>query len=77
MNADSTKRSLRAIATFGGFIKLSIYYLCDIPAGPWLESPMCQFYIGLTVLLDITYPCLYYAMRQQEKRNVSAEKKIR
>lgn len=37
---------------------------------------MCQFYIGLTVLLDITYPCLYYAMRRQEKRNALAEKKI-
>ncbi|KAJ5385122.1 hypothetical protein N7517_003033 [Penicillium concentricum] len=69
--------SLRAIATFGGFIKLSIYYICDTPAGPWFESPMCQFYIGLTVILDIMYPCLYYVIRRQEKRNTAAEKKTK
>ncbi|CAI7635590.1 unnamed protein product [Penicillium bialowiezense] len=69
--------SLRAIATFGGFIKLSIYYICDIPAGPWFGSTMCQFYIGLTVFLDLAYPCVYYAMRRQEKRKASPEKKIK
>jgi hypothetical protein len=28
---------------------------------------MCQFYIGLTLVLDISYPCLYYAVRRQEE----------
>ncbi|KAJ5456372.1 hypothetical protein N7530_011646 [Penicillium desertorum] len=46
--------SLRAVATFGGFIKLTIYYLTGNAAGPWFESPMCKFYIGLTLILDFT-----------------------
>lgn len=71
------KRSLRAIATFGGFIKLTIYYVFDTPAGPWFESPMCKFYIGLTLTLDIIYPCLYYVIRRQEKRIAVGEKKVK
>ncbi|KAJ5761130.1 hypothetical protein N7520_008286 [Penicillium odoratum] len=69
--------SLRAIATFGGFIKLTIYYICDTPAGPWFESPMCKFYIGLTLTLDIIYPCLYYVVRRQEKRIAVGQKKVK
>ncbi|CRL28507.1 unnamed protein product [Penicillium camemberti] len=69
--------SLRAIATFGGFIKLTIYYVFDTPAGPWFESPMCKFYIGLTLTLDIIYPCLYYVIQRQEKRIAVGEKKVK
>ncbi|KAJ5948642.1 hypothetical protein N7454_001949 [Penicillium verhagenii] len=69
--------SLRAIATGGGFIKLTIYFLLDTPAGPWFESPMCKFYIGLTLTLDFIYPCLYYVIRRQEKRGAVGEKKVK
>ncbi|KUL81846.1 hypothetical protein ZTR_09741 [Talaromyces verruculosus] len=57
---------LRAIATFGGFIKLSIYYFIGRDEGPWFESPMCKFYIGLTLMLDFTYPFCYHFIRLQE-----------
>ncbi|KAJ5223935.1 hypothetical protein N7468_008477 [Penicillium chermesinum] len=66
---------LRATATVGGFIKLSIYYICDIPAGPWFESPMCKFYIILTLVLDVSYPFLYSAVRRQELASAAAPKK--
>ncbi len=38
--------------TFGGFIKLTIYYLTGNAAGPWFESPMCSS--TSTVDLDLT-----------------------
>ena len=68
-------RLLRAIATFGGFIKLTIYYLTGNAAGPWFESPMCKFYIGLTLVLDFTYPICYYVIRRQELNDAQKEKK--
>nr|BAW27604.1 putative terpene cyclase [Aspergillus stellatus] len=68
--------SLRAVATFGGFIKLTIYYLTDVPAGPWFESPMCKFYIGLTLVLDFVYPFLYFSVWRQEAARTPSGKKI-
>ncbi|KAJ6169051.1 hypothetical protein N7497_001894 [Penicillium chrysogenum] len=66
---------LRAVATFGGFIKLTIYYLTGNAAGPWFESPMCKFYIGLTLILDFIYPICYYVIRRQELVNAEGDKK--
>jgi paspaline synthase len=63
------------VATFGGFIKLTIYYLTGNAAGPWIESPMCRFYIGLTLVLDLVYPICYYVIRRQELAGVQVEEK--
>ena len=45
---------------------MSIYYLLGSSEGPWFESPMCKFYIGLTLVMDFTYPICYYIIWRQE-----------
>lgn len=62
------KRSFRATATAGGFTKLTIRYMYHLGDEPWLESPMCWFYIGCTLTMDAIYPILHYLVSRDERQ---------
>lgn len=42
-----------------------MYHLGD---EPWLESPMCWFYIGCTLTMDAIYPILHYLVSRDERQ---------
>ncbi|KAL5334676.1 hypothetical protein BJX70DRAFT_349798 [Aspergillus crustosus] len=56
----------RAISTFAGFIKLCIRFQHDVDGAPWLDSPMCWFYIVTVLALDAAYPVIYHLLRRHE-----------
>lgn len=58
----------RATATAGGFTKLTIRYMYELGDEPWLESPMCWFYIGCTLTMDAIYPILHYLVTRDERQ---------
>ncbi|OOQ86835.1 hypothetical protein PEBR_19794 [Penicillium brasilianum] len=67
----------RAISTFAGFIKLCIRFQHNVDGAPWLDSPMCWFYIVTVLSFDTAYPFLYFSMRKFETPAPQREARIK
>ncbi|CBF80422.1 predicted protein [Aspergillus nidulans FGSC A4] len=42
---------------------------------PWLDSPLCWFYIGITLTLDAIYPTVFFHFRRTESGRDGKEAK--
>ncbi|KAL2826222.1 hypothetical protein BDW59DRAFT_161061 [Aspergillus cavernicola] len=56
----------RIIATVGGFTKMTIRHHWHLADEPWFDSPLCWFYIGITLTLDAIYPAFFFYFRRSE-----------
>lgn len=50
-----------------GFIKLTIRHYWSMGGDPWLDSPLCWFYIGITLTLDAIYPTVIFHFCRTER----------
>lgn len=55
---------------------MSIRHIWHLADEPWFDSPLCWFYIAITLTLDAIYPVFFFYFRAIERPKKDSERKV-